>query len=163
LRERREDLESLAQTLMARLVRRRRLPLKKLSEAGRRRLLGYAWPGNLRELSHELERALVFADSAEIQLEQLLGAGGQVGGSTVAETTAAPSAQEWFNPAFHFPDSEFQLEQAFLRLVQHALSQSAGNVSGAARLLGVTRDYIRYRLAEAPATRPDPMPPKAGP
>lgn len=152
LRDRREDLESLAQTLIARLVRRHRLPVKRLSDAGRRRLLGYAWPGNLRELSHELERALVFEDSAEIELEQLLGVG--VPSSTPSPPTFPGAPQvggtDWFNPSFQFPTSGFQLEQAVLHLVHHALAQSDGNVSGAARLLGVTRDYIRYRLAESP-------------
>lgn len=149
LRERGPDLEALAQTLMARLARRHRLQLKPLSVAGRRRLLAYAWPGNVRELAHELERALVFEDAPEIQLENLLGIGGTTPRVATADSqTSALSPDQWFNPTFQFPDSGFQLEQAILQLVHRAMTQSEGNVSGAARLLGVTRDYVRYRLAD---------------
>jgi transcriptional regulator with AAA-type ATPase domain len=53
---------------------------------------------------------------------------------------------DWLNPAFHFPEQGFELEDAMNRLVQLALKQAGGNVSHAARLLGVTRDFVRYRL-----------------
>jgi DNA-binding NtrC family response regulator len=55
--------------------------------------------------------------------------------------------EEWFNPSFRFPPTGFSLEQAVDRIVQHALTQSEGNVSAAARLLGVSRDVVRYRVA----------------
>jgi DNA-binding protein Fis len=45
-----------------------------------------------------------------------------------------------------FPESGFSLEAAINRLLQLALSQTDGNVSAAARLLGVPRDFVRYRL-----------------
>jgi hypothetical protein len=54
---------------------------------------------------------------------------------------------EWFHSGFVFPAEGFDLEQAIERLIQHALKQAGNNVSAAARLLGVTRDYVRYRLA----------------
>ena len=41
----------------------------------------------------------------------------------------------------------FSLEEAINRLIQHGLGQTAQNVSAAARLLGVSRDYLRYRLS----------------
>lgn len=149
LRERTADLEALAQTLMARLARRHRLQLKPLAEVGRRRLLAYPWPGNVRELAHELERALVFEDAPEIQLEHLLGIGAQPNTAAANPTHPAPiTNHDWFNPAFRFPESGFQLENAILQLVHCAMQQSDGNVSAAARLLGVTRDYVRYRLAD---------------
>ena len=53
----------------------------------------------------------------------------------------------WFNPNFRFPPQGFVLEAAIGLLIQHALKQSGNNVSAAARLLGVSRDYLRYRLA----------------
>jgi len=150
LRERGQDLLALAQNLLSRVVRRHRLQPKKLSEAGQRRLLAYSWPGNVRELSHELERALVFEDAPEIQLENLLGIGGNSSRLSEKNPAAATSdsANPWFNPNFRFPDSGFQLEQAILHLVNRAMEQTSGNVSGAARLLGVTRDYVRYRLGD---------------
>ncbi|MCW5558191.1 MAG: hypothetical protein KIT22_10220, partial [Verrucomicrobiae bacterium] len=154
LRERGEDILNLAEALMVRLTRRHRLPPRTLSELGRRRVMGYGWPGNVRELAHELERALVFEDGEILNLDQLLGAGGSAtpvsGSPTLPGGTpsgAEPgSAMDWFNPAFHFPESGFSLEQAILRLIDRALAETNGNVSKAARKLGVSRDYLRYRL-----------------
>ena len=50
------------------------------------------------------------------------------------------------NPQFVFPESGFSLEEATDQLINHAMQQSGGNVSAAARLLGVSRDIVRYRL-----------------
>lgn len=152
LRERTQDLIGLSQALLARLTRRHRLRPKKLSAVGQRRLLAYAWPGNVRELAHELERALVFEESDEIELVQLMGAGVSIPGPTFEtqgpDNPAHPPSSDppWFNPAFQFSESGFQLENAILYLVNLAMNQANGNISGAARLLGVTRDYLRYRL-----------------
>ena len=46
---------------------------------------------------------------------------------------------------FEFPDEGFSLEGTINEIIQRAVNQSEGNVSAAARLLGVPRDYIRYR------------------
>ena len=65
---------------------------------------------------------------------------------------AEPSSQaggvpgDWLSAGYEFPDEGFILEDAVNRLVQLALRQSGGNVSSAARMLGVTRDFVRYRL-----------------
>jgi DNA-binding NtrC family response regulator len=138
LRARGEDVLELAGVLTERLCRRHRLPRKPISAAGQQRLSAYGWPGNVRELAHELERAIVFEDSAELNFAHLGHAG-------VAPPPASPN--EWFNPAFRFPEQGFDLEKAIARLIDHALKQTGNNVSAAARLLGVTRDYLRYRLA----------------
>src|SRR6266542_197384 len=137
LRERGEDILKLAETLLARLHERHRLPPKTISEKGRQQLLAYAWPGNVRELAHELERALVFTEGDTLNFEQLQ--------PTRNLSTAARTA-DWFNADFTFPAEGFSLEEAINRLIQHGLAQSGQNVSAAARLLGVTRNYLRYRL-----------------
>jgi transcriptional regulator with GAF, ATPase, and Fis domain len=63
LRERGEDILKLADLLLRRLAQRHRLPVKKITPAGRQRLISYLWPGNVRELANELERAIVFEES----------------------------------------------------------------------------------------------------
>ncbi len=139
LRERREDLLSLAECLLEDLCRRHRLPRRALSGAGRQRLQSYAWPGNVRELAHELERALVFEEADELDLCQLM--------AIAPGTTAGPDAgQPWFSAGYVFPPQGFSLDAAIQHLIRHALRQSGQNVSAAARLLGVSRDYVRYRL-----------------
>jgi len=139
LRQRGTDLFRLTEHLLEDLCRKHRLPLREITELGRQRLLGYGWPGNVRELAHELERGLVFEESAALQFAHLQ-----------SDSTAPPpiieEGSEWLNPSFRFVEGEFSLEDATNRLVQLALRQSNSNVSAAARLLGVTRDFIRYRL-----------------
>lgn len=137
LRERGEDLLKLADLLMRGLCQRHRLALKKITPAGRQRLLSYRWPGNVRELAHELERAIVFEESEELRFENL---------QTPIDTSQPMGEAGCFNPDFRFPPQGFSLEAAIGTLIQHALKQSGDNVSAAARLLGVSRDYIRYRL-----------------
>jgi two-component system, NtrC family, response regulator AtoC len=139
LRERSGDIMKLAELIVERLCQRHRLPLKTITAAGRQKLLAYAWPGNVRELANELERAIVFEEGDALSFEHLTGgreklsAGGQNEG-------------DWLNENFVFPAEGFLLEEAINRLMQKALKQSGNNVSAAARLLGVSRDYIRYRL-----------------
>jgi len=140
LRERGEDLLTLTGCLLEDLCRRHRLPPRSLSAVGRQRLHAYPWPGNVRELAHELERALVFEEADELELCQLMAVtpGGQ----------KPPGGHEsWFSAAYVFPPQGFSLEGAIHHLIERALRQSGQNVSAAARLLGVSRDYVRYRLA----------------
>jgi DNA-binding NtrC family response regulator len=139
LRERGQDIVKLAELLTAQLCRRHRLALKGISAAGRQRLLACAWPGNVRELAHELERAIVFEDGETLEFEGL---------QTPIDPGKPLEQTEWLKPGFTFPAEGFKLEDAIAVLVRLALKQSSGNVSAAARLLGVSRDYLRYRLAE---------------
>ena len=137
LRERGEDVVKLADMLMENLCRRHRVPVKRLSAEGRRRLTACLWPGNVRELSHELERAIVFEGGAELNLEQL---------QTPIDATKTAAQAEWLNPNFRFPPEGFALDDAVAVLIRQALKQTNDNVSAAARLLGVSRDFLRYRL-----------------
>lgn len=143
LRERGEDIIRLAEMFLKDLARRHRLSGKSISAQGRKNLAAYPWPGNVRELAHELERALVFADEDALSFDGL--ARRRV---TVAEASAAAGpGGDWFNAGYVFPPEGFSLEEAIMRLIHHALKQTSQNVSGAARLLGVSRDYLRYRLS----------------
>src|SRR5947199_6153137 len=112
LRERGEDILKLAETLLARLHQRHRLPRKTISEKGKQRLLSYAWPGNVRELAHELERAIVFTEGDVLDFEQL---------QTTRSPSAAARTDDWFNPDLTFPLQGFSVEEAMHRLIQHGL------------------------------------------
>ncbi len=158
LRERGEDILRLAEALMDRLAKRHRLPRKPIHPAGCQSLLSYRWPGNVRELSHELERAIVFEENEELKFDKLhtiavqpfptqptpLNPAANLVNTPVATLSAS---DDWFRPSFTFPQEGFALEEAINRLIHHALKQTGSNVSAAARLLGVSRDYVRYRLA----------------
>ncbi len=138
LRERGEDIVPLAERLVERIGKNYGLPPRPIPPRGRERLRAHRWPGNVRELAHEIERALVFDDD-------------QLTFSSLAHVGAAPGANDaaWVSPQFKLPESGFSLEAAIDALIRRALAQNDGNVSAAARVLGVTRDYVRYRLKEA--------------
>lgn len=139
LHERGEDILVLTQQLLARLCQRHRLPMRQITEEGKQRLIAYRWPGNVRELAHELERGLVFEDAAVLDFAHLPSDG-------MPKDLVLTDRSDWLNPGFDFETGEFVLEDAVNRLVQLALKKAGGNASKAARMLGVTRDFIRYRL-----------------
>ncbi len=139
LRERGDDIVSLATALLARIAPRYGVAVPPIPAEGRARLRAYAWPGNVRELSHVIERALVFEGADGLRFATLAATGAPIA------ATAAPLGAE-----FVFPEQGFSLEATLQSLVERAIAQSDGNISAAARLLGVTRDYVRYRLKDPP-------------
>jgi two-component system, NtrC family, response regulator AtoC len=134
LRERGEDIITLAEELLARVSKRYGLKPVTIPEEGRARLRGHPWPGNVRELAHEVERAVVFGEDRGLLFGHLGSGGG------------ADAATSWLRAGFVFPETGFSLEAAIDGLVQQAVNQTEGIVSAAARLLGVSRDVVRYRL-----------------
>lgn len=147
LRERGEDILRLAETLVDQIRRRHRAPKRSISPVGQQRLLAYRWPGNVRELAHELERAIVFETGAALEFEHLSPADGQA-------PMPASRSDDWFNERYVIPSSGFSIEDAMMRIIRHTLNQTENNVSAAARLLGVPRDYLRYRLEKQPQQEP---------
>ncbi len=143
LRERGGDIVALASALLARIAPRYGLPVPAIPAEGQARLRAHPWPGNVRELAHVIERALVFEGEAGLRFAALAAPDGGTGGNGSPDTN-------WPGPGFTIPEQGFSLEAAIQGLVQRALAQTQGNVSAAARLLGVTRDYVRYRLKETP-------------
>ena len=139
LRDQGADLVAWANNLLAPLKKRYRTPDAKLSPEGIARLQAYSWPGNFRELKHELERQIVLWGNHSLDLDTL---------PDKAPTQDTESADDWLNPAWRVPDEGFSIEEAEMRLIHLAMRQTDQNVSAAARLLGVNRDFIRYRLAK---------------
>jgi two-component system response regulator AtoC len=139
LKTRGTDILPLAQHFLSALSKKYRLPIPTISKSSENYMLHNEWTGNTRELIHDLERALVMAEKGQ-DLE--LSNGPQSG---LINTTLLDE-NDWLNPSFVFPEDGFDLEKEILRLIERAISQANGNISEAARLLGVPRDYIRYRL-----------------
>ncbi len=135
LRERGTDILPLARHLLAKIADRHRLKGLSISPAGEARLLAQPWRGNVRELAHEIERAVIFGNGAPIDFASLGGSG-----------EALPSGS-WRNPAWRLPESGFVLDQVTDDLIAEALRETDNNVSAAARRLSVTREFLRYRLA----------------
>lgn len=135
LRERGSDIVLLARYLLERISAHHRLKNVTLTPLGEARLLAHAWRGNVRELSHVIERAIIFGGGAPLEFNEL---------GDASTTVARP----WRNPAWQVPRNGFSLDAMIDELVGDVLREEEGNVSAAARRLGVTRDFLRYRLGE---------------
>lgn len=138
-----DDLPGLAGHLLTGLRKRYRMPEASITPEGYARLAACQWPGNVRELLHELERALIFADSAALDFAHL--------GEPPSSASQSPvNTVSLLNPQWRLPEEGFALEEQLQGLSQQvietALAAEKGNVSAAARRLGVSRDFIRYRL-----------------
>lgn len=147
LRERGADILALARHLIAQASRRHHLKAPLLSSEGEQHLLSCPWRGNLRELTHEIERALIFnAPGAPLDFADLPAPSPGAGG------TALPHS--CINPSWRLPEEGFRLDNVVSDLVAQALRETSGNVSAAARRLGVTREFLRYHLKENQKTAP---------
>ncbi|NVB78432.1 MAG: sigma-54-dependent Fis family transcriptional regulator [Kofleriaceae bacterium] len=120
LRERREDIADIAGVFLARTRRR-------LTPAAMEALLAHSWPGNVRELEHVIERASLLSIEDEISADALM--------LRTRTDGAAPRLEE------------MTLEQVERYLIERALAAQGGNVSEAARVLGLSRSALYRRLA----------------
>ncbi|MGC9452318.1 MAG: sigma-54-dependent transcriptional regulator [Oceanipulchritudo sp.] len=143
LREFPGDIPALADHLLEGLKKRYRLPEARISDTGKQRLMQCPWPGNIRELVHELERTLIFSEGDPMDFPHL-------GKGELPQTAPSDPSGSLLNPAWHLPERGFHFEEALQGLtrtvIEEALRQENGNVSAAARRLGVPRDFIRYRM-----------------
>ena len=142
LRVRGDDVLDLAEYYLDVHRRRYGKPHLRFTAEAEQALLRYRWPGNVRELRNLLEQAVIMAmgatiDAADLRLTSTIGAPLSRLEVPLATTAADGSARD--APELNPADVE---RDVLLR----ALGQAGGNVSQAARLLGITRDTIRYRI-----------------
>jgi DNA-binding NtrC family response regulator len=138
LRERRTDIPLLAEHFVAKYAGERR---RSVSEGALKALVAYDWPGNVRELESAIERAVLLGDEERILLEDL----------PVAVRSGAGIRRGLMD--LELPDGGIDLEELEKSLIRKALEKAEGNVTRAARLLGLTRRTLQYRIEkmEAPA------------
>ncbi len=131
LREMDQDILLIADHLLKlfRIEFKRRV--EGFTPAARRKLHRYHWPGNVRELSNCIERAMIFLDRPQVDADDL----------TLQAQTAAPAGDAW-----RVPPSGLNLPEVERQLILSALETAGHNKTQAARLLGISRDTLRYRL-----------------
>ena len=134
--ERIDDIELLAGHFMAKFGRKYRKRIPKLSRGALKRLKDYRWPGNIRELSHVIESAILLNDSNLIQARQL-------GLSTPDEPDEAPEPSN-LQSAISTPDCT--LARVEKLMIERAMARTQGNVTEASGLLGLSRSALRRRL-----------------
>jgi DNA-binding NtrC family response regulator len=136
LRERAEDILPLAHHFIRHFNTELRKSIERIEPGTAQHMREYPWPGNVRELRNAIERAVLLSEGPELTGEDLppeILAG--------PARTAADDSQE-----FHLPHGGIDLEDLERELVRQALQRTRGNRTRAARLLGMNRDQIRYRL-----------------
>jgi two-component system response regulator AtoC len=143
LRQRRGDIPGLVDYFLTKAG----APPDKITPEGRAALDRYDYPGNVRELEHILERALIMAGSDPVLAEHLnfRSAGRDASKSLVPE----------------IPPEGLSLEQLERDLIEQALEKARGNKSRAARLLGLTRRTLYSRM-EKHGLRPGSGPEESG-
>ncbi len=143
LRERREDLDLLSMSFLARFAAARDRPARRLSEKAQAAMHAYPWPGNVRELKNAMERAVTFCESEEIGPEHL-----PERIRKAPASQAAPGAQAAAFPAELLEgDMLPSLDELRRRYVNYVLERVNGNKRRAAALLGVGRRTL-YRWLE---------------
>jgi len=125
LRDRREDIPLLASHFLGRHAQRYRKPLTSFDPAAMQALLDHLWPGNIRELDHAIERAVLMAQGDTVKAADLGLRQGREG---------APRLED------------MSLEDVEFSLIKKALSRFDGNVSHAAKALGLSRSALYRRL-----------------
>jgi DNA-binding NtrC family response regulator len=125
LRERRDDIVPLAEHFLKRYAGRYRKPLTGFEPEAVGLLESHAWPGNVRELDHTLERAVLMAQGTRVRAADL-GLRGMAGGASRLE--------------------DLPLEEVERVLIRKALERHGGNVSQAAKMLGLSRSALYRRL-----------------
>lgn len=135
LRERRDDIPALAETLLVRISARHGLPQTQLSRDALRTLISYDFPGNIRELENILERAAALAENDTIEAIDLR--------LQPSPRNDSPKPGETPSAADSIDDSLAQTEKA---RILDALERTRYNKTRAAELLGISFRSLRYRL-----------------
>ncbi|HIP33802.1 MAG TPA: sigma-54-dependent Fis family transcriptional regulator [Bacteroidia bacterium] len=125
LRERYEDIEVFANYFFEKIKKKYKKDIKGISKEALKALNNYHWPGNIREIEHIMERAIIISETDEIGLVDL-----------------------------HFSNKRFEentivtlnLAETEKNLIQKALDKHQGNISKAAKDLGLTRAALYRRL-----------------
>ena len=131
LRERIEDIPLLLEHFLLLYSKRYQKPLPRITPPTVKRLESYNWPGNVRELQHAVERAVIMRESDKLQPSDFFL-------SPAESYTAAP-----INP---MGDAGFNLEEIEKSTINRVLNKHGGNISQAAKELGLTRAALYRRL-----------------
>jgi len=116
-----------------------------------RAILAYPWPGNIRELLNMVERGVILApNGTRIELEQMFSAGAHDPGLEFGLDSNGVLGVDRGEPGKDLYDEVLNggmtLDQAEAKLIEAAVKKANGNLSAAARVLGLTRPQLAYRL-----------------
>jgi len=133
LRARRDDIAFLAQHFVKALAADNGSQVQSITEAALKKLTEYHWPGNVRELQNVIERSLVLCAGTILDADDIK-----------LETAPRPRVQT----GDHLLPDGMTLDEYEQSIIREALQRAEGNKSQAARLLGLSRNALRYRLTQ---------------
>ena len=125
LRERREDIVPLAQLFLERFAEKYRRPLREIAPEAAQALKAQAWSGNIRELQNVIEKAVILSEAKNLTAKDI-------------QTDARSGPGMTGNPSRSSAEEE--------RLVREAMQRTGGNISAAAKMLGVSRPTLYAKL-----------------
>ncbi|MFQ5783928.1 MAG: sigma-54-dependent transcriptional regulator [Alphaproteobacteria bacterium] len=136
LRQRGGDVVFLARKFLRIHGGRYGRPDLRLAPAAEEALARYSWPGNVRELRNVIEHAVLLAPGETVAPEHL----------GLATTLSGPRGRGPISTSFALPEAGIVLDELESGLLTQALNQTGWNVTRAAKLLGLSRDTLRYRM-----------------
>ncbi len=159
LRERKEDIQSIAETLIGDLNRKHDCRVAELSPPVLEAFQRHNWPGNVRELRNVLERAVILAGEGAIEMKHLPAflqnrAPAVAVAAASAENTPAPQADDAESIRFSIGTT---VEEAEKGLILRTLEHTRNNKTRAAEILGISLKTLHNKLKEYGAGKEDPV------
>ncbi|WP_029100421.1 sigma-54 interaction domain-containing protein [Brevibacillus thermoruber] len=157
LRERREDVDLLVRHFLDKYNRRFQMQVQGISPEVADLFRQYDWPGNVRELEHVIEAAMNMVEGTVIEREHLpphlaerspVNATGESGPGETGPGeigSGVPPVEAWAEEQRTLPEVLREVEE---RMIADALKSTGGNVLRAARLLGIPRQTLQYKLSQ---------------
>ncbi len=133
LRERKEDIPYLVRYFVDKLARENGGHVREITDAAVEKLMQYSWPGNVREIENVIERSIVMTTGEKLDADNIR-----------LDMNLRPRAHSGERG---LPEG-MSLDQYEQELIRNALKQANNNKSQAARILGLTRNSLRYRLTQ---------------
>ena len=151
LRERKEDISLLAKRFLAKYSALHGKKLRGFTDKAKRALLSYAWPGNIRELQNMVERGVILAPSGtRVEVGHLFPSYAEAHAREFGLDVRGDLGDHRWETGRELCEAVFNgvmtLDQVEAMLLETAVDKARGNLSSAARMLGLTRPQLAYRL-----------------
>ncbi|HWF37809.1 MAG TPA: sigma-54 dependent transcriptional regulator [Candidatus Acidoferrales bacterium] len=133
LREHKEDIPALVKFFLEKFSKDADMPIKAITPAAMKALVDFQWPGNVRELENVIQRAVTLSEGDTIE---------------VADIHLDTRTHRANSPGGFVLPEGMTLDQWEQETIREALKRANGNKSQAARMLGLSRNALRYRLSQ---------------
>jgi two-component system, NtrC family, response regulator AtoC len=148
LRDHREDIAELCDLFLRQIAQDLKTRPRRISADAMRALLGYEFPGNIRELRNLIERACILSPEEEITLETLPVPGARKFDGAGHHNYTAPTAEQFAEMMPETHDLREFLASLEKAVIQRALKVTGGAQAEVARRLGLSRSDLSYKLGK---------------